>query len=134
MKGPGKDGGILHEINVTPFVDVMLVLLIIFMVSAPLLQTGVNVNLPVSKAGQVSEGRDRATLVLRPNKQIELNQKVVNRNELKARLSALVQHKPDLQVLVQADRNLSYGFVAAVMGDVRQANVQRLGLMTEPGE
>jgi biopolymer transport protein TolR len=126
--------GVLHEINVTPFVDVMLVLLIIFMVSAPLMQTGVNVNLPVSKAGQVTEGRDRATLVLRANKQIELNQKVLNRSELKARLSAMVKAKPDLQVLVQADRNLSYGFVAAVMGDARSANVQRLGLMTEPGE
>lgn len=126
--------GVLHEINVTPFVDVMLVLLIIFMVSAPLMQTGVNVNLPVSKAGQVTEGRDRATLVLRANKQIELNQKVLNRTELKARLSAMVKAKPDLQVLVQADRNLSYGFVAAVMGDARSANVQRLGLMTEPGE
>lgn len=132
MKTP-RDG-VLSEINVTPFVDVMLVLLIIFMVSAPLLQTGVNVNLPVSKAGQVTEGRDRATLVLRANKQIELNQKVLNRQELKARLSAMVQAKPDLQVLVQADRNLSYGFVAAVMGDARSANVQRLGLMTEPGE
>ena len=124
----------INEINMVPFIDVMLVLLIIFMVSAPLMQTGVNVNLPVSKAGQVTEGRDRATLVLRANKQIELNQKVLNRTELKARLSAMVKAKADLPNLEQADRNLSYGFVAAVMGDARSANVQRLGLMTEPGE
>lgn len=124
----------LSEINVTPLVDVMLVLLIVFMVSAPLLQQGVDVNLPKADAGSLSQSDQPTILTIKANQNIELDQKSYNLSTLTDKLSALSIAKPNLQVLVQADESVSYGIVAKVMAQVKKAKIHRVGLVTAPEE
>lgn len=122
----------LSEINVTPMVDVMLVLLIVFMVSAPLLQQGVDVNLPKADAGSLSQSEQPTILAIKANRSIELDQKTYSLENLKDKLGALSIAKPNLQVLVQADESVSYGLVAKVMAQVKKAKIHRVGLVTAP--
>jgi biopolymer transport protein TolR len=122
----------LSEINVTPMVDVMLVLLIVFMVSAPLMQQGVEVNLPKANAGSLSQSEQPTLLIIRSNQSIELDQKTYTQSSLLDKLAALAIAKPNLQVLVQADESVSYGVVAKVMAQVKKAKIHRVGLVTAP--
>lgn len=128
----GHGGSALSEINVTPLVDVMLVLLIVFMVSAPLMQQGVQVDLPKANAGSIDEVPDQAILVIRKDRRIFLNDKEVKRDALISRLAGLVEIKPNLQVVVQADQEVPYGQVAQVIADAKKANISRVGLATAP--
>jgi biopolymer transport protein TolR len=130
---PANKGRVtLSEINVTPMVDVMLVLLIVFMVSAPLLQQGVDVNLPKADAGNLSQHEEPLVLTIKANQSIELDQKPYPLQSLGDRLNALAIAKPNLQVLVQADQAVNYGLVAKVMAKVKKANIHRVGLVTAP--
>jgi biopolymer transport protein TolR len=124
----------LAEINVTPLVDVMLVLLIIFMVSAPLMQTGVQVDLPKATAGTLNDVPDQIVLVVNKNKQILMNNNVIQGGSLRARLEAISSVKPNVEVFIQGDQGVPYGFIAQVMAEVKKAKVNRVGLVTEPGE
>ena len=129
-KGRGRVS--LSEINVTPLVDVMLVLLIVFMVSAPLMQQGIEVNLPKADAGALAQSDEPLVLSIKSNHAIELDRKSYSLSELTARLSALAIAKPNLQVLVQADQAVNYGTVAKVMAQVKKAKIHRVGLVTAP--
>ncbi len=129
-KGQGRVA--LSEINVTPMVDVMLVLLIVFMVSAPLLQQGVDVNLPKANAGNLSQSEEPVVLSIKSNQTIELDQKPYTLTALNEKLAALAIAKPNLQVLVQADQAVNYGLVAKVMAQVKKAKINRVGLVTAP--
>ena len=132
-KQANKNGRVsLSEINVTPMVDVMLVLLIVFMVSAPLLQQGIDVNLPKADAGNLTQQEEPLVLSIKANQSIELDQKPYSLATLSERLAALAIAKPNLQVLVQADQSVSYGIVAKVMAQVKKANIHRVGLVTAP--
>lgn len=122
----------LAEINVTPMVDVMLVLLIVFMVSAPLLQQGVDVNLPKADAGSLSQSDQPTILSIKSNSVIEIDQKEISLLKLSEKLQALAIAKPNIQVLVQADETVSYGVVAKVMARVKKAKIHRVGLVTAP--
>ena len=122
----------LAEINVTPMVDVMLVLLIVFMVSAPLLQQGVEVNLPKADSGSLPQSEDPIVLTIRGNQTLELDQKPVSKSTLFEKLTALSIAKPNLQVLVEADQSVSYGVVAKVMAQLKKAKISRVGLVTAP--
>ncbi|MBU6154912.1 MAG: biopolymer transporter ExbD [Bdellovibrionales bacterium] len=122
----------LAEINVTPMVDVMLVLLIVFMVSAPLLQQGVEVNLPKADSGSLPQSEDPVVLTIRGNQTLELDQKPVAKTALFEKLTALAIAKPNLQVLVEADQSVSYGVVAKVMAQLKKAKIARVGLVTAP--
>jgi biopolymer transport protein TolR len=122
----------LAEINVTPFVDVMLVLLIIFMISAPLMQQGVQVDLPKANTGSMDETPSQIMLVVSKDESISINGTTLKRGTLRARLDAIAAAKPDSQVFVQADRNIAYGFIARVIADVKSAGLSRVGLVTEP--
>jgi len=122
----------LAEINVTPLVDVMLVLLIVFMVSAPLLQQGVEVNLPKADAGNLQKSEEPVMLAIEKNHNIRLDDKVYSLTSLREKLTALSVAKPDLQVLVQADQAVNYGLVAQVMAEVKKAKIHRVGLVTAP--
>lgn len=128
--GSGK--GMMAEINVTPFVDVMLVLLIIFMVTAPMLTQGVEVDLPETKAVEVLP-EDSETVVLHVLKSgvIKLDKYEVQLDELGNYLKRMEFEKGKLLYL-QADKDVAYGVVVKVMAEVRAAGVQKLGVVAEP--
>jgi biopolymer transport protein TolR len=131
---PHNKGGrsALAEINVTPMVDVMLVLLIVFMVSAPLMQQGIEVNLPKADAGSVAQTEDPVMLSISANSNIKLDNKSYSLASLGEKLTALAMAKPGVQVLVQADQAVNYGIVAKVMAEVKKAKINRVGLITAP--
>ncbi|MBT9536775.1 MAG: protein TolR [Nitrospirae bacterium] len=119
----------LSEINVTPFVDVMLVLLIIFMVTAPLLQQGIDVNLPQAK-GKDLPSEERITLVIKKDGVIFMNDKPMSMSEIKQKLTAISKLNPN--VFLRADKDVPYGFVVQVMSDIKEAGIEKLGMITEP--
>jgi biopolymer transport protein TolR len=120
---------VLSEINVTPLVDVMLVLLIIFMVTAPLLQQGVDVNLPKAK-GKDLPTEERITLVIKRDGKIYMNDTPVSTSDMRKKLQAISKLNPN--VFLKADRDISYGLVVQVMGEVKDAGIEKLGMITEP--
>jgi len=124
----------LAEINVTPLVDVMLVLLIVFMISAPLMQQGVQVDLPKANAGSLSETPEQLDLVINRQKQILINGNKIQPGSLRARLDAMVAVKPDLEVVIQGDEGVPYGFIAQVMAEVKRAGINRVGLATSQAD
>ena len=125
----GRDRNVLSEINVTPFVDVMLVLLIIFMVTAPLLQQGIDVNLPQAK-GKDLPSEERITLVIKKDGVIFMNDKPMSMSEIKQKLTAISKLNPN--VFLKADKDVPYGFVVQVMSDIKEAGIEKLGMITEP--
>jgi len=122
----------LSEINVTPLVDVMLVLLIVFMISAPLMQQGIQVDLPKANAQTLSEVPDQVLLVVKKNHQLLLNGNPIQTDNLRNLLLRYSKAKPDVQVFIQADESLPYGMIASIMAEVKQAQVSHVGLVTEP--
>ena len=135
----GAQGGVKSDINVTPLVDVMLVLLIIMMLVAPLLQQGVPVKLPTA-ANTVDkpETQDQTVLAIGRNKELYLNAKPVTEQELATRINEILENKKEKVVLIKADEEVEYGAVMAAMDALRQAGVEDIGLVTErklkPGE
>ncbi|MGE0614651.1 MAG: ExbD/TolR family protein [Bacteriovoracia bacterium] len=124
----------LAEINVTPFVDVMLVLLIVFMVSAPLMQQGVQVHLPKANAGSMDDVPDQLNLMISKDQTIAFNGKALKKGTLRERLLAISAAKPGVQVVVQADKDVAYGFIAQVISEVKNAKISRVGLKTAPAD
>lgn len=122
----------LAEINVTPFVDVMLVLLIIFMVSAPLMQQGIQVDLPKTKSPALSEQEKNIILVVKRDGGIEINENRIPAAELSAKLQAIYANRERKEIYVQADKAVAYGQVANVMSQIQGAGITRIGLVTEP--
>jgi len=125
-----NDTTLLTEINVTPFVDVMLVLLIIFMVTAPLMQSGINVDLPKEEAGSL-EIRQENVVTLREDGAIFFNDKRVSRRDLENRLRSIAAAAPSADVFLRADEKIAYGAVVSVMGAIKKAGIERLGMVTE---
>ncbi len=120
---------VLSEINVTPFVDVMLVLLVIFMVTAPLLQQGIDVNLPKAK-GKDLPPEERITLIVKKNRSIYMNENLVSLKDMKRKLEAISKLNPN--VFLKADKDVSYGFVVEVIGEIKDSGIEKLGIITEP--
>lgn len=117
----------LSEINVTPFVDVMLVLLIIFMVTAPLLQQGVDVDLPKA-SGQMLSPSERVIITIKKGGKIYLDKTAVTLDTLREGLSGNTGE----EVFLKADKDVPYGVVVAVMGELREIGIEKLGMVTEP--
>ncbi len=130
----GKGLVTLAEINVTPLVDVMLVLLIVFMISAPLMQQGVQVDLPKANAGSLSETPEQMVLSINKSRQISIAEHMITQGSLFKRLEAIVAVKSNIEVVIQADQTLPYGVVAQLMAEVKRAGISRVGLVTQPGE
>ena len=124
----------LSEINVTPLVDVMLVLLIIFMVTAPMLSMGIDVNLPRVKSKSVDVNEEKLVLTVNEAKEIYLNKTKIPLSDLHSKLEAIFSNRIDREVFLRADKNVPYGFVVEVMSEIRRAGVDKLGMITEPPE
>ena len=123
---------VLAEINVTPMVDVMLVLLIVFMISAPMMQQGVQVELPKANAGSLNDTPDPLVLVVNASREITINGNKIPLTGLRAKLLGIAAAKPNIDVVVQADQSVNYGLIAKVIAEVKQAKITRVGLVTEP--
>jgi biopolymer transport protein TolR len=124
----------IAEINVTPLVDVMLVLLIIFMVTAPMLSMGIDCNLPRVKSKSVDVTEDKLVLTVNETKEIYINKVKIPLSELNSKLEAIFTSRIDREIFLRADKNVPYGFVVEVMSEVRKAGVDKLGMITEPPE
>ena len=121
----------ISDINVTPLVDVILVLLIIFMVTAPMLQMGIDVNLPRVKAKTVDVGEEKLVLTINNKEEIFINKYKTPITGLKAKLESIFSSRIDREIFMRADKEVPYGFVVRVMSEVRKAGVDKLGMITE---
>ena len=129
----GGDKGIKADINVTPLVDVMLVLLVIMMIIAPMLQQGVSVTLPVAThTEQKPESQDQAVIAIAANKSIYLNARPIQEAELGTKVSEFLESKTEKVVLINADEDVDYGSVMSAMDQLRAVGVEDIGLITEP--
>ena len=130
-RGRGGRKRPMADINVTPFVDVMLVLLIVFMVTAPLLTVGVPVDLPQTRAPSLGQDPEPLAVTIDSGGQIYLQDTPVNIEELVPRLEAIAQNGYDQRVFVRGDRTVEYGLVAEVMGLLSSAGFTRIGLVNQ---
>ncbi|MBX2996218.1 MAG: biopolymer transporter ExbD [Bdellovibrionaceae bacterium] len=128
----GKSRMALSEINVTPLVDVMLVLLIMFMVTAPLMQQGLEVEVPKTSASGVEPQEDPFRLVITADKRILAAKQPIKVNDLKNKLKAIFEKRKSKQIYIEADARVDYGFVAEVMAEIRAAEIYSIGLITQP--
>ena len=131
----GAKGGVKSDINVTPLVDVMLVLLIIMMLVAPMLEQGVQVKLPkASNASPKPQSQDQTIIAIGANRSMYVNAKPVQEAELATKVSELMENKPGGEriVIIRADEEVEYGAVMAAMDQLRTAGIEDIGLITEP--
>jgi len=129
-----NESKLLAEINVTPLVDVVLVLLIIFMVTAPMLQMGIDVNLPRVKSKSIDVTEEKLVLTINSGKEIFINKNKTDLPDLGVKLESIFSNRIDREVFMRADKNVPYGFVVEVMSAVRKAGVDKLGMITESPE
>ncbi|MDD9912686.1 MAG: protein TolR [Alphaproteobacteria bacterium] len=122
----------MHDINVTPFVDVMLVLLVVFMITAPMMTQGVDVSLPEVETNPMSDSAEPLTVSLKANGEIYLEARQVNLGNLPARLKAITKVRDKTMILVRADKRVPYGQVMNVMASLQEAGLVNVGLVTEP--
>ncbi len=123
---------LLSEINMTPFIDVMLVLLIIFMVTAPMMTQGVDVSLPKANSQSLTTDEEPLILSIDKSSKIFIDDYEVSYGYLKEKISRILKKKPDRKVFLKADKSISYGLVVKVMSEVKNAGVENLGMITEP--
>ena len=121
----------MGEINVTPFVDVMLVLLIVFMVTAPLLTVGVEVDLPKTKAGPINADAAPLVVSIKSDGSLYLQETVVEPEVLIPRLKAISNANPDVRIFVRGDQAVSYGEVLSVMGRIQSAGFEKVALVAQ---
>lgn len=123
---------LMSQINITPMVDVMLVLLIIFMVAAPMLTQGVNVDLPDAQAPQIRQQTEPLVISIKQDGTLFMQNKVIDINQLAPRISAMRKANPKLPVFIRGDAKTPYEHVAQVMGLLELAGIKQISLVTEP--
>jgi biopolymer transport protein TolR len=132
MAYTGNHKELMSDINVTPFVDVMLVLLIIFMVTAPMMIEGLNVDLPEATAKPLDSEKEHLVITIDKNHLVYINDFKVSVDSLGDKLSKTLQGRSDREVYLKADKNIPYGIVVQVMAEIKKAGVEDLGMITEP--
>jgi biopolymer transport protein TolR len=132
MTAGGNHSQLMSDINVTPFVDVMLVLLIIFMVTAPMMMQGVDVSLPEATAEPLESEKEHLIITIDTKQQVFINDFQVTVDGLGEKLKKILEGRSDREVFLKADKDISYGTVVQVMAEVKTAGVEKLGMVTEP--
>ena len=132
MGGRNDNRGIMAEINVTPLVDVMLVLLVIFMVTAPMMQQGVQVNLPKADTKAMTTPEETVVVTVDKSGKIFLNKNEIPAAALRDKLTAMFAAREKKEVFLKADAGVPYGEVVKAMADIKGAGIERLGMVTEP--
>ncbi|MFH1222885.1 MAG: biopolymer transporter ExbD [Pseudomonadota bacterium] len=122
------------DINMTPFVDVVLVLLIIFMITAPLLEQGIKINLPAAKGGAFEKEEQPVIIALKDDKTIFLNSQEIPEASLDKRIDLMFKNRKNKSIFVRADERLPYGFVAKIISRIKEGGVEKIGLVTLPTE
>ena len=128
------DRGAMSQINVTPLVDVMLVLLIIFMVTAPMMQQGVQVNLPKAETKALTPQEVTVVVSIERNGKLFINSTEIPVGELRSRLSGMFATRTKKEVFLKADKDVPYGEVIQAMAEIKGAGIERLGMVTEPAQ
>ncbi len=128
----GNNNSFMSDINVTPFVDVMLVLLIIFMVTAPMMIEGVNVSLPEATSEPLPAEQDPLIITIDKNNLLYINDYQVTLDFLQEKLISILDGRVGQEVYLKADKNISYGVVVRVMSEIKGAGIEKLGMVTEP--
>ena len=128
---PGQRGQFASQINVTPLVDVMLVLLVIFMVTAPMIQQGVEVSVPKVRASALPGKEQQFVVSITKSQDIYLNDSRMSLDQLTEKLQAIASVRPDRQVFVRADEEVPYGAVIKTMAAIKAAGIENVGMVTE---
>ncbi len=131
MTSPGHRRGPLSEINVVPLVDIMLVLLIVFMIAAPMMQSGMPIDLPKVTTKPLPSKEEAQVLTITKDKTVILNEKKLDPKDLKASVQLLFTKRPDKEIFLRADSRVPYGFVVACMGLIREAGVEKINIVTK---
>jgi len=134
MEQRNDDRRLLSDINVTPFVDVMLVLLVIFMVTAPMMQAGFEVDLPQVKASTMETSEQPLILSITKDQLIKIHTFEVTLERLAPKLKLIYENRRDKEIYLKADKAVPYGYVMAVMSEVKEAGFIKIGMITEPLE
>ena len=127
-----NDDELISAINVTPLVDVMLVLLIIFMVTAPMMMQGVDVNLPQTATRHIKTQEDPLILTVNRKKEIFIEDYRISLEGLETKVRKIFENRREKEILLRADKELPYGFVIKVIAGVKRAGIDKLGMVTEP--
>lgn len=125
---------LMSDINVTPLVDVMLVLLIIFMVAAPMMVQGVDVALPEATAKPLDSQKENLVITVNKEQQVHINDFLVEPDYLREKLAKILENRSDREVYFKADKEVPYGVVVKVMAEIKAAGVEKLGMITVPVE
>jgi len=134
MTGGGSNGRLMSDINVTPLVDVMLVLLIIFMVTAPMMMQGLDVSLPEATAEPLESEKEHLIITINKENQVFISDFQVTVEFLGEKLKKILEGRSDREVYLKADKDISYGTVVRVMAEIKGAGVEKLGMVTEPSD
>jgi len=132
MDEGGNSRDLISDINITPLVDVMLVLLVIFMVTAPMMMHGVKVDLPRTESKSIKTEKDPLVLSITKKKDIFIEDYKVELGALKEKLKKIFANREEKEIFLQADKEVSYGFVIKVMAQVKEAGIIKVGMITEP--
>lgn len=123
---------LMSDINVTPLVDVMLVLLIIFMVTAPMMMQGVDVNLPKTTTRHIKTKDEPLILTVNKKREVFIENHRIEINNLEIKIKKIFENRRDKEILLRADKDVPYGFVIKVIARVKRAGIDKLGMVTEP--
>ncbi len=134
MQTSGHRKGFMSDINVTPLVDVMLVLLIIFMVTAPMMMQGVSVNLPKTTTKYMKTEDEPMLLTINKKQEVFLENRKIGMKDLEIKIKKIFKNRRQKEILLRADKDVPYGLVVQVMASVKRAGVSKLGMVTEPLE